>query len=71
MSEIFAWFTNDLANSKIVALLIFFFTFLGIIIYTYGSKKRSARLETYRNIPFMDDDDDPRIPTSSAKKDGK
>ncbi|CAA6817749.1 MAG: Unknown protein [uncultured Thiotrichaceae bacterium] len=71
MSEIFAWFLDDLAHSKIIALLIFFTTFMGIVFYVYGSKKRSARLETYRDIPFMDDDDDPRIPTSSTRKDGK
>jgi len=25
------------------------------VIYVYGSKKRSQRLESYRDIPFLDD----------------
>jgi len=25
------------------------------VIYVYGSKKRSKRLESYRDIPFLDD----------------
>ncbi|MDZ7583817.1 MAG: cbb3-type cytochrome c oxidase subunit 3 [Thiobacillus sp.] len=38
-----------------MALIIFFVTFIGIVIYVYGSKKRSAQLESYRDIPFLDD----------------
>lgn len=67
MSEIFEWFL-DLRNSKIAALLIFFTTFIGIIIYIYGSKKRSERLETYRNIPFLDDDNDELNPHQQSVK---
>lgn len=55
MSELFAWFM-DIKNSKITALLIFFITFISILLYVYGSKKRSERLESYRDIPFLDDD---------------
>ncbi len=51
-----------LANAKIVSLLILFTTFSAIVIYVYGSKKRSERFETYKNIPFLDDDEDGRIP---------
>ena len=69
MSDLFAWFL-DIGNSKIAALLIFFFTFVAILIYVYGSKKRSERLETYRDIPFLDDDDQ-RIPGHSQKKAGE
>lgn len=57
MKEIFDWFMV-MANNKSVTLVIFVVTFLGIIIYVYGSKKRSKRLEEYKNIPFMDDDYD-------------
>ncbi len=60
MNEIFDWFMV-MANNKSVTLVIFVVTFLAIIIYVYGSKKRSARLEEYRNIPFLDDDPS-RIP---------
>jgi cbb3-type cytochrome oxidase subunit 3 len=56
MSELFSWFM-DITNSKIAALLIFFITFVAILLYVYGSKERSERLESYRNIPFLDDDD--------------
>jgi len=48
------WFSKP-EHAKPVALVIFFFTFIGIVIYVYGSKKRSEQLETYRNIPFLDD----------------
>ena len=57
MNDIFEWFMV-MANNKSVTLVIFVVTFLAIIIYVYGSKKRSARFEEYRNIPFLDDDND-------------
>lgn len=55
MSELVSWIM-DIKNSKIAALLIFFTAFIGILLYVYGSKGRSKRLESYRNIPFLDDD---------------
>lgn len=65
MSELFSWFM-DIKNSKIAALLIFFTTFVGILLYVYGSKRRSERLESYRNIPFLDDDlDDVSVKSSN------
>ncbi|GAA0400228.1 hypothetical protein GCM10009133_06350 [Cocleimonas flava] len=57
MNDIFDWFMV-MANNKSVTLVIFVVTFTAIIVYVYGSKKRSARLEEYRNIPFLDDDND-------------
>jgi len=57
MNDIFEWFMV-MGNNKSVTLVIFVVTFLAIIIYVYGSKKRSARLEEYRNIPFLDDEND-------------
>ena len=48
------WFSKP-ENTKPLALIIFFVTFIGIVIYVYGSKKRSAQLESYREIPFLDD----------------
>ncbi len=45
-------------NSKILALLIFFFTFCGILIYVYTGKKRAKRLESYKYIPLQDDERD-------------
>jgi cbb3-type cytochrome oxidase subunit 3 len=48
------WFTR-FENSKVVALLLFFFTFCGILIYVYTGGRRSARLESYKHIPFQDE----------------
>lgn len=48
------WFSRP-ENTKPLALIIFFVTFVGIVVYVYGSKKRSEKLESYRNIPFLDD----------------
>ena len=49
------WFSKP-ENTKPLALLIFFVTFAGIVLYVYGSKKRSKRLESYKDIPFLDED---------------
>ena len=57
MPEWLLWFTH-LENSKIVALLLFFFTFCGILIYVYTGKKRSERLESYKYMPLLDDEED-------------
>ncbi len=67
MNEIFDWFMV-LANAKIVSMLILMTTFISILIYVYGSKKRSKRLEEYRNIPFLDDSQDERIPSNGASQ---
>ncbi len=66
LNDIFEWFMV-MANNKSVTLVIFVATFTAILIYVYGSKKRSKRFETYRNIPFLDDDND-MIPNQSHKK---
>jgi cbb3-type cytochrome oxidase subunit 3 len=44
-------------NSKVLALLIFFITFVGILVYVFANKKRSQRLESYKYIPLDDKDD--------------
>nr|WP_274520308.1 cbb3-type cytochrome c oxidase subunit 3 [Ectothiorhodospira sp. 9100] len=49
-----------MGNSKIVALLLFFGTFVGIIIYLFSSRSRSERLESYRYIPFDDEKSEAR-----------
>lgn len=48
------WFSRP-ENTKPVALIIFFVTFVGILLYVYGNRKRGQRLESYRDIPFADD----------------
>lgn len=55
MAELFEWFTK-MENTKPLALVLFFVTFVGIIAYVYVGKKRSKRFESYKNIPFEDDD---------------
>lgn len=56
LADFWTWIL-DLGNSKTVALLIFFTTFVGIVIYVYSSRRRSKRLESYRFIPLQDEDD--------------
>ncbi len=51
------WFSQP-EHTKPLALIIFFVTFVGILYYVFGSKRRSERLESYRQMPFMDDDKD-------------
>lgn len=70
IGDIFAWL-GDMENSKPLALVLFFVTFVGIILYVYTGKKRKQRLESYKDIPFMDDDElDPtREKTQQVKKD--
>ncbi len=55
MPDWLLWF-GRLENSKIVAVLLFFFTFCGILIYVYTGKKRSERLESYKYMPLQDDE---------------
>lgn len=55
--ELLLWFSKP-ENTKPLALVIFFVTFVGILLYVYGSKKRGEKLESYRQIPFEDDEDD-------------
>jgi cbb3-type cytochrome oxidase subunit 3 len=49
------WLSN-MENTKPLALVIFFVVFVGILLYVFTGKKRSKRLESYKNIPFLDDD---------------
>lgn len=71
MNDIINWFM-DLSNSKSVGLVIFFTTFVTIIIYVYGSKSRSKRFESYRDIPFRDEEDyEAGTSETSSTKGGK
>jgi cbb3-type cytochrome oxidase subunit 3 len=47
----------DPGNAKPLGLLIFFITFCLIVLWVYGSRKRGEKLEEYKNIPFLDDDE--------------
>ncbi len=48
------WITQ-LGNAKIASLLIFFPLFVLIVLYVYSNSKRSEKLESYKYIPFQDD----------------
>lgn len=68
LTDFWTWIM-DLGNSKIVALLIFFTTFVGIVIYVYSNRKRSKRLESYRYVPFQDEDEaDKRVKEAEAAR---
>lgn len=69
LAEFWMWIT-DLGNSKMVALVIFFTTFVGIVLYVYSNKARSERLESYRYVPFLDDDEH-KPQADSPKKQGE
>ena len=69
MYDIFMWLT-DLGNSKIAAILIFFPLFIGIVVYTYTNKKRSKRLESYKYIPFDDEQDEIPVKEQKVKDNG-
>jgi cbb3-type cytochrome oxidase subunit 3 len=47
---------SSMENTKPLALVIFFVLFVGILLYVFTGKKRGERLESYKNIPFLDDD---------------
>ncbi len=56
IGEIYEWL-GDMENTKPLALVLFFVTFVGIVVYVYSGKKRKQRLESYKDIPFLDDDE--------------
>ena len=68
MPDWLLWFTK-FENSKVVALLLFFVAFCGILLYVYTGKKRSQRLESYKYIPLQDDDLDPDAGNGEVNKD--
>ncbi|MFZ1641640.1 MAG: cbb3-type cytochrome c oxidase subunit 3 [Candidatus Contendobacter sp.] len=53
------WFTQ-MEHSKPLALVLFFGAFCGILIYVLTGKNRAKRLESYKYIPF--DEEEPRQP---------
>ena len=66
--ELFNWL-GDLRNSKILALLIFFIGFVIVVVFVFTGKERGKRLESYKNIPFLDDDEDEQKSSKTVKKD--
>jgi len=68
IGEIFNWL-GDMRNSKILALLIFFIGFVILVVFIFTGKERTKRLESYKNIPFLDDDEDEQKSSTTVKKD--
>ena len=62
------WLSN-MENTKPLALVIFFVVFVGILLYVFTGKKRSKRLESYKHIPFLDDEAE-RAPHDEQKPKG-
>ena len=59
MSELFVWLSDahtDLQKGGQIALVLFFLTFCGILIYVFTGKRRSERFDSYRYIPLDDED---------------
>jgi len=52
----FEWLSH-MENTKPLALVIFFVTFVGILLYVFSGRKRAERLESYKNITFLDDEE--------------
>lgn len=61
------WLSNP-ANTKPLALVIFFVTFVAIVLWVYGSKQRSKKLESYKNIPFLDDEAETKAADSTKEQ---
>lgn len=57
MFDWLSWFTK-MENTKPFVLVLFFVTFVLIILYVFTNRKRSKRLESYKHIPFDDEDGD-------------
>ena len=53
------WLTK-MENTKPLALVIFFVTFVAIVLYVFTGKKRKERFESYKDIPFQDEDREPK-----------
>ena len=51
------WFTH-MENSKPLALVLFFGAFCGILIYVFTGRQRAKRLESYKYMPF--DEEEPQ-----------
>lgn len=67
MPDWLLWFTR-FENTKILALLLFFFAFCGILIYVYTGKNRARRLESYKYIPLQDDEQEPDADNGEERK---
>ena len=56
MFDWLSWFTR-MENTKPFVLVLFTITFVAIIVYVFTNRNRSKRLESYKNIPFDDEEE--------------
>lgn len=63
MFDWLSWFTH-MENTKPFVLVIFSITFVLILVYVFSNKDRSKRFESYKNIPFQENE-------TSENKDGQ
>ena len=56
MFDWLSWFTR-MENTKPFVLVLFTITFVAIIVYVFTNRNRSKRLESYKNIPFEDEEE--------------
>lgn len=56
-------------NTKPLGLVIFFVAFLGILWFVFGSRQRGQKLESYKDIPFLDEDSEQAQGTPAAGRD--
>lgn len=70
MFDWLAWFT-DPTKAKIISLILFFVTFLVIVVYVFTGKKRAKRLESYKHIPFQDESDESDSHSQKVTDDGR
>lgn len=57
------WLTEP-DTSRTVVLVLLFATFCVILIYVFTGKRRKKRLESYKYIPFLDEDSSETGPQS-------
>lgn len=68
MGALFDWL-GQFENSKMVALVLFFVTYIAIVAYVFTGRRRAERLEAQKHIPFADDSE--RLPSSGERGAGQ
>lgn len=74
MTEMLAWFADvhtDMQKAGQIALVLFFLTFCGILIYVFTGQKRQKRFDSYRYIPLDDEDEASGEPAGQHQRKGK
>ena len=69
MTELIEWFSN-MEHTKPLALVLFFLTFVGILVYVFTGKQRTQRLESYKFIPFEEKERPQAQTTEKGRQDG-